>query len=102
MQKQDMNRNPTVDRAEFLRLAELAALSFEAGEADEMLADLQKSVALFAELSAIEADTVGEGAALPFAALREDVVREGMPREALLKNAPSSDDTYLLVPRVVE
>jgi aspartyl-tRNA(Asn)/glutamyl-tRNA(Gln) amidotransferase subunit C len=33
--------------------------------------------------------------------LREDVAQPGLPREEVLKNAPTADSDYFKVPRVV-
>ena len=102
MQEKDMSVSLYIDRAEFFKLADLAELSFSEEEATEMIADLEKTIALFEELSAIETDGDGKDSALPLSALREDTVVSGMPREALLDNAPIKAEEYLLVPRVVE
>ena len=102
MQETEISPSLYIDRAEFLKLADLAELSFSEEEANEMLTDLDKTIALFAELSGVETDGVGKSAALTLSKLRDDVVVEGMPREALLNNAPVKTEEYLLVPRVVE
>lgn len=34
--------------------------------------------------------------------LREDVVKESLPRKKALKNAPKANDEYFLVPRVIK
>ena len=33
---------------------------------------------------------------------REDVVRESLPREIVMRNAPKSDGEYFLVPRILD
>jgi len=86
------------------RLAALARLRIDPGEAPVLENSLGRILALVEELSAV--DTTGvEPLANPLDAvqpLRADAVTEGNRREAFQAIAPAVEDGLYLVPRVVE
>jgi aspartyl-tRNA(Asn)/glutamyl-tRNA(Gln) amidotransferase subunit C len=86
------------------RLAHLARIDIDAGEARDVRAKLDAIFALIDELQAI--DTTG---VMPMShaqdvmlALRDDVVTEGDRRDAFQRGAPAVADGLYLVPRVIE
>ncbi|MHA7817733.1 MAG: Asp-tRNA(Asn)/Glu-tRNA(Gln) amidotransferase subunit GatC [Pseudohaliea sp.] len=86
------------------RLAALARLRIDPGEAPALEASLGRILALVEELSAIDTRGV-EPLANPLDAvqpLRADEVTEGNRREAFQAIAPAVEDGLYLVPRVVE
>jgi aspartyl-tRNA(Asn)/glutamyl-tRNA(Gln) amidotransferase subunit C len=92
-----------LSREEVLHVAELARLSLRPEEVELFTRQLNDILAYVQKLE--ELDTTG---VVPLAhviplinAFREDVVREGLPLEAALKNAPAREEGSFLVPRVI-
>lgn len=85
-------------------IAHLARLGIEPEDLEPLASDLSTVLGLVERLQAI--DTTGvEPMAHPASAslwLREDAVTEGNQRENLQSPAPSTQDGYFLVPRVIE
>jgi aspartyl-tRNA(Asn)/glutamyl-tRNA(Gln) amidotransferase subunit C len=93
-----------IGRAEVERIGHLARLRLAADEADALARDLDAILGHAAELAAVDTSSVesaGRAAASP-TPLREDRARPSLPPEAFLANAPDSDGTAFLVPRVLE
>jgi len=90
-------------REEVLHVADLARLRLEPGEVELFTRQLNDILAYVEKLQ--ELDTAGVtpmAHAVPvFNAFREDEVRTGLPRDEALENAPSSEEGYFLVPRVI-
>lgn len=94
----------TLSVADVHRIAQLARIEIDAGEADEVRAKLDAIFAMINELAAI--DTAGvvpmahaQDVSLP---LREDRVSEA-DRHAIYQSvAPAVEDGLYLVPRVIE
>ena len=85
------------------RLAELARIALSVDERVRFAAELDRVVALMAELGAAEVAGV-EPLAHPFDAtlrLRPDQVTEGDLSATFLDQAPESQGGYFLVPRVL-
>ena len=86
------------------RLAELARIALDEDERARFTGDLDRVVAMMAELRRAEVDGVAP-LAHPFDAtlrLRPDEVTEPDRADAFLAQAPESQGGYFLVPRVVE
>lgn len=85
-------------------IAHLARLGLDQDSLEPLAADLSTMLGLVEQLQAV--DTTGvEPMAHPASAsllLRDDVVTEHDQREALQAPAPSTQDGYFLVPRVIE
>lgn len=85
-------------------IAHLARLGVDDDTVTEMAAELSSVLALVEQLNSV--DTTGvEPMAHPDSVqlrLRADIVSEENRREALQRPAPSSQDGFFLVPRVVE
>jgi aspartyl-tRNA(Asn)/glutamyl-tRNA(Gln) amidotransferase subunit C len=86
------------------KLAHLAKLKFDAAEKEEIKSDLQKMIAFVEKLN--ELDTTGVTPLLHMTnevnVLREDEVKGSISREEALKNAPSHDDQFFKVPKVIK
>lgn len=85
-------------------LAHLARLGIEPGALSPLADDLTNVLDLVEQLQAIDTDGV-EPMAHPASAslwLREDEVTELDQRDTLQAPAPSTQDGYFLVPRVIE
>jgi aspartyl-tRNA(Asn)/glutamyl-tRNA(Gln) amidotransferase subunit C len=85
-------------------LAHLARLEFEAEDKEQIKRDLEKIIDFCDQLK--EVDTEGVEPLVYVSTnkniLREDVVKDPLPKEAVLKNAPSKDSDYFKVPKVIK
>jgi len=86
------------------KLANLARLSFNDAEKQEIKTDLQRMIAFVEKLDELDLDGVepllhmsGE-----VNVLREDEVKGSVSREQALKNAPQHDDQFFKVPKVIK
>ena len=85
------------------RLAELARIALSEDERARFGAELDRVVAMMAELAQADLEGV-EPLAHPFDAalrLREDTVTESNRADKFLEQAPESQGGYFLVPRVL-
>ncbi len=85
-------------------LANLARLQFNEEEKTEIKNDLQRMIAFVEKLK--EVDTTGTGRLLHMTdainMYREDEVKGSMQKETALANAPSADNNYFKVPKVIK
>lgn len=86
------------------KLANLARLSFNDAEKQEIKTDLQRMIAFVEKLDELDLDGVepllhmsGE-----INVLREDEIKGSVSREQALKNAPQHDDQFFKVPKVIK
>lgn len=85
------------------RLAHLARLEFHDEEKSKIREDLEKILGFCEKLNGLDTSSVEP---LIFMSeehnvLREDKVKDELPHEAALKNAPKSDSDYFRVPKVI-
>lgn len=93
-----------VDDALIDKLSRLAMLRFNETEREEIKEDLRKMIGFVDKLS--ELDTSGVEPLLHMSTNR-DVLRDDVPlnmisREEALRNAPSHDNVYFRVPKVIK
>lgn len=92
-----------LSREEVLHVAELARLSLGPEEVELFTRQLNDILAYVEKLQ--ELDTTGVvplAHVIPvFNAFREDEVREGLPLDEALENAPAREEGNFLVPRVI-
>lgn len=85
-------------------LANLSRLHFSAEEKEEIKKDLQRMIGFVEKLQ--EVDTTGVEPLLHMTEVmnvyREDVVQGSMSKETALQNAPSSNEGYFSVPKVIK
>lgn len=85
-------------------LAHLSRLEFSQEEKAEILQDLQRMIAFVDKLN--ELDTTGveplRHVTEQFDTLREDRIQPSLDRELALHNAPSHNDLYFKVPKVLK
>ncbi len=90
-------------REEVLHVAELARLSLRPEEIETFTRQLNDILAYVEKLQ--ELDTTGVAPlahVIPvFNAFRKDEVRDGLPPEEALANAPAREENSFLVPRVI-
>lgn len=86
------------------KLAHLSRLQFNDEEKQEIKKDLQKMIVFVEKLN--ELDLEGVEPMLHMSdevnVLREDVVKGSVDRTEALKNAPSHDDQFFKVPKVIK
>ncbi|MCK7557390.1 Asp-tRNA(Asn)/Glu-tRNA(Gln) amidotransferase subunit GatC [Chitinophaga sedimenti] len=86
------------------QLSNLARLEFSAEERVGIREDLQRMITFVEKLG--ELDTSNVAPLLHMTSdvnvLREDIVKPVITREEGLKNAPSADDQYFKVPKVIK
>ena len=94
----------SVDRATVHRIAKLARIAIteeEAGRLEQELSGILDWVAQLDEIDTKDVEPMTRVVAMTLKQ-RKDEVTDGNCAEAILKNAPSADDGYFVVPKIVE
>lgn len=92
-----------IDASEVLRIARLARLRVGEREAERLARELDRIVEHIDQLREVELPEDAE--ALTYFDTdvhRDDRAGECLDREAALRNAPETDGTFFLVPKIVE
>ncbi|MBI1201403.1 MAG: Asp-tRNA(Asn)/Glu-tRNA(Gln) amidotransferase subunit GatC [Rhodopseudomonas sp.] len=94
----------SVDAATVRRIAHLARIAVKEDEVAHLQGELNAMLAFVEQLSEVNVDGVEPMTSVtPMAMkMRTDVVTDGDNPEAVLANAPQSDDGFYLVPKVIE
>ncbi len=93
-----------IDKTDLDKIAYLARLSIDPAQADRVLQDMDRILDFVDQMQQVDTSGI-EPLAHPIEArqrLREDRVTESNQREALLKNAPATENGLFLVPKVIE
>ncbi len=103
-QKGAAERARTKTKVDVKKVARLSQLELSRQEEEQMEEELAVIIGFADQLAEIDTDGVPQTAHIVpnQNVFREDRARPGMPRQELLKNAPSVRDGYLLVPQVIE
>jgi aspartyl-tRNA(Asn)/glutamyl-tRNA(Gln) amidotransferase subunit C len=90
-------------REEVLHVAELARLSLSPEEIELFTLQLNEILEYVEKLQELDTSGVAPLAhVIPlFNVFREDQVRESLPLDAVLENAPAREDGNFLVPRII-
>ena len=90
-------------REEVLHVAELARLSLSPEEIELFTVQLNEILEYVEKLQELDTSGVAPLAhVIPlFNVFREDLVRESLPLDAVLENAPAREDGNFLVPRII-
>ena len=93
-----------VDEQLILRLEKLARLQLSEEERELIQGDLNKVLEMVDTLKEINTDNVEPLVYMneEVNVLREDIVKNQVPREDALRNAPAEDGTYFKVPKVIQ
>jgi aspartyl-tRNA(Asn)/glutamyl-tRNA(Gln) amidotransferase subunit C len=93
-----------VDSATVRRIAHLARIAVAEGEVEHLKDEINAMLAFVEQLQEVNVDGVGPMTSVTPMAMkkRHDTVSDGDDAEAVLKNAPQSEDHFFLVPKVVE
>jgi aspartyl-tRNA(Asn)/glutamyl-tRNA(Gln) amidotransferase subunit C len=94
----------SVDAATVRRIAHLARIAVADDEIAHLQGELNAILAFVEQLSEVNVDGVEPMTSVTPMRMkkRADVVTDGDNAEAVLKNAPATQDNYFLVPKVVE
>lgn len=91
-----------ITRDDARRIAALAHLEFDDDGLDRMAAEMTKILSYIDQLREVETTTDKSVGATPDTPLREDVVRPGVDRDRVERNAPAWRDGHFVVPKVIE
>jgi aspartyl-tRNA(Asn)/glutamyl-tRNA(Gln) amidotransferase subunit C len=93
-----------ITREEVLHVANLARLEFNEEEVERFTSQLSSILEYVDKLGELELEKVEPMAHVHeiVNAFREDVVRESLPRDAALANAPDAEDGCFKVSKVIE
>jgi aspartyl-tRNA(Asn)/glutamyl-tRNA(Gln) amidotransferase subunit C len=94
----------SVDAATVRRIAHLARIAVAEEEVEHLQGELNAILAFVEQLSEVDVSGVEPMTSVTPMQMkkRHDVVTDGDNAEAVLKNAPATQDDYFLVPKVVE
>jgi aspartyl-tRNA(Asn)/glutamyl-tRNA(Gln) amidotransferase subunit C len=94
----------SVDATTVRRIARLARIAVADDEIAHLQNELNAILAFVEQLSEVKVDGVAPMTSVTPMEMkkRADVVTDGDNAEAVLKNAPATQDNYFLVPKVVE
>ena len=93
-----------VDAATTRRIAHLARIAVKDEEVAHLQGEINAVLAFVEQLSEVDVEGVEPMTSVTPMAMkkRADVVNDGENADAILKNAPNTQDHYFLVPKVVE
>ena len=94
----------SVDAATTRRIAHLARIAVKDDEVDHLTGEINAMLAFVEQLSEVNIDGVEPMTSVTPMAMktRADVVNDGEMADAVLANAPATEDHFFLVPKVVE
>lgn len=93
-----------INRATLDKIAHLARLEFDENEAAQMMKDMTEIVTWVEKLNEINTDGVEPLTSMSHEvnSLREDETEATLSREAALSQAPSKNEQFFRVPKVLE
>ena len=94
----------SVDAATVRRIAHLARIAVAEDEVEHLRGELNAMLAFVEQLAEVKVEGVEPmTSVMPMAmTMRKDQVADGGIADAVLKNAPATQDGYFLVPKVIE
>ena len=94
----------SVDSQTVCRIAHLARIAVAEDEVEHLKGELNAMLAFVEQLSEVDVTGVEPMTSVTPMAMKKrvDAVTDGGDADAVLKNAPASDDNFFLVPKVVE
>ena len=94
----------SVDAQTVLRIAHLARIAVEDGEVAHLQGELNTILAWVEQLQEVDVAGVEPMTSVtPMTMkMRKDEITDGGKADAIVKNAPQSEDNFFLVPKVVE
>ena len=94
----------SIDAATVRRIAHLARIAVEDGEVEHLRGEINAILAFVEQLSEVNVDRVEPMTSVTPMVMkkRQDEVTDGGIADAIVANAPATQDHYFLVPKVVE
>jgi aspartyl-tRNA(Asn)/glutamyl-tRNA(Gln) amidotransferase subunit C len=94
----------SVDAAAVRRIAQLARIAVQEDEVEPLRGELNAILAFVEQLGEVDIEGVEPMTSVtPMRMkMREDIVTDGEIADAIVANAPASEDNFFLVPKVVE
>jgi aspartyl-tRNA(Asn)/glutamyl-tRNA(Gln) amidotransferase subunit C len=94
----------SVDAETVKRVAHLARIAVDDASAERLVGELNGIIGFVEQLGEVDVAGVEPMTAVTDTAMkmREDAVTDGDCRDAVLANAPETDDGFFVVPKVVE
>jgi aspartyl-tRNA(Asn)/glutamyl-tRNA(Gln) amidotransferase subunit C len=94
----------SVDAATVRRIAHLARIAVAEDEVEHLKGELNAMLAFVEQLQQVDVTGVEAMTSVTPMVMkkRHDVVNDGDNAEAVLSNAPATEDHYFLVPKVIE
>ncbi|KQZ01225.1 glutamyl-tRNA amidotransferase [Pseudolabrys sp. Root1462] len=94
----------SVDASTVRRIARLARIAVAEDEVDHLRGELNAILAFVEQLGEVNVEGVEPMTSVTPMAMktRKDVVTDGGDPEAVMANAPKSEDDFYLVPKVIE
>jgi aspartyl-tRNA(Asn)/glutamyl-tRNA(Gln) amidotransferase subunit C len=94
----------SVDAATVRRIAHLARIAVKEEEVEHLRGELNARLAFVEQLQEVNVDGVEPMTSVTPMAMKQraDVVTDGGNPEAVLANAPQTEDNFYLVPKVIE
>jgi aspartyl-tRNA(Asn)/glutamyl-tRNA(Gln) amidotransferase subunit C len=94
----------SVDAATVRRIAHLARIAVKEEDISHLQGELNAMLAFVEQLSEVNVEGVAPMTSVTPMAMkqREDVVTDGNIADAIVANAPATEDHFFLVPKVVE
>ncbi len=86
------------------KIAQLSKLDFKEEEIEKFAHQMNEILDYMQQLSEINTDDVEPlfHVIEPGNVLRDDIVKQSLPRDEILKNAPLKSDEFIIVPRIIE
>ena len=93
-----------IDRALLDKIAHLARLDFDEKDAEKMMNDMTEIVDWVEKLKEVDTEGVEPLTTMSFEinVMREDKVKDQLPHDEALRNAPKKDADFFRVPKVLE
>ena len=94
----------SVDAATVRRIAHLARIAVAEGEVEHLKDEINAMLAFVEQLQEVNVEGVEPMTSVTPMVMkkRADVVTDGNNADAVLRNAPATENNYFLVPKVVE
>ncbi len=92
-----------VTEKEIKHLASLSRLEFNEDEISNFIVDLNSIIEYVDQLQKIDTSNIVDNTTIKnFEELRDDEVKESLPNNEIVGNAPKNKDGYFIAPTVVE
>lgn len=93
-----------IDRTTLEKIAHLARLEIDEKDIPKMMEDMSKMVSFVEKLNEVDTEGVEPLTTMSHEinSLRDDVVKDQLSKEEVLKNAPKKDENFFRVPKVLE